>query len=240
MDYPDGFNVPAFPAGSRIATSRAMGIGILSVCLLIIFTCGMILWAVAARTVDPFLISVNPITGNWEIVGHSHGQDEISQNHLAQMSTVNRFVQDWFYISPDDASNDARWSTCNDEVCIDSDNVIYGGNECSLFCMSDADLFTNFSENIVPGYIERAGRGIYWFVKPDTIQITKSGDITDKAGTWRVTATVMSNVGDFQILAYANVVKGNISNSVTDEIYPLNYVQTMGYKVTKFNSYRID
>ena len=240
LDYPGGFNVPAFPAGLRIATSRVMGIGILSVCVLIIFACGMILWASSARTVDPFLISINPITGNWEIVGHTHGQKELSINQLAQMSTINRFVQDWFYISPDESANDARWSPCSDEECLDSNNVMYGGNECSLYCMSDEKLFANFSENTVPDYSERARRGVYWFVKPDTIRITPPDKISDQGGTWRVTATIMSNSGDFQILAYANVAKSAKSTPAPDGVYPLNYVQTMGYKVIKFNSYRIN
>ena len=29
MDYPNGYDVPAFPAGKRLAISRFMGIGIL-------------------------------------------------------------------------------------------------------------------------------------------------------------------------------------------------------------------
>lgn len=240
MDYPGGFNIPAFPAGSRIATSRVMGIGVLVVCLLVIFTCGMILWAGSARTVDPFIISVDPITSDWEIVGHSHGQNEFSLNELAQMSTVNRFIQDWFYISPDMESNDIRWTACTDAECNDANNVIYGGKECALYCISDEKLFINFSENIVPDYTERATHGQYWFIKPDTIRITPAGEISNDGGIWRVTATVMSNVGDFQILAYANLARRINWKNITNDVYPLNYVQTMGFYVTNFNSYRIN
>ncbi len=243
MDYPAGFNVPAFPAGSRIVTARVMGIGVLLVMLLIIFMCGMILWATTARTVDPFLISVDPITGNWEIVeivGHSHGQNDMTINNVAQMSTVNKFVQDWFYISPDTYSNDARWTPCTDAECNDSNNVLYGGKECVLYCLSGENLFKNFSDNIVPDYRERATHGQYWFIKPETIRITPAGEIKQDGGIWRVTATVMSNVGDFRILGYANVARRAPTDNATDGAYPMNYVQTMGFYVTKFNSYRIN
>lgn len=217
-----------------------MGIGVLVVCLVIIFMCGMILWAATARKIEPYIITVNPITGNWEIVEPVSSQNKLSVNELAQMSTVNKFVQDWFYISPDTSSNDARWTPCTDAECSDSNNVLYGGKECVLYCLSGENLFKNFSDNIVPDYRERATTGQYWFIKPETIRITPAGEISAQGGIWRVDATVMSNVGDFQILAYANVEQRSPSNNATDGAYPMNFVQTQGFQVTNFNSYRID
>lgn len=240
MNYPDGFNVPAFPAGTHIATSRVAGIGILIVSLLIVFMCGMILWATSARTVDPFIISVNPITRNWEVVGHSHGQNEFSTAELAQMATVNRFVQGWFQISSNKSANDARWTPCTDEQCLDSNSVMYDGNKCSLYCMADADLFADFVENVVPDYRDRAANGQILFVKPDTIQITPVGKISDTDGHWRVTATIQTNVDDFQILAYAHVVRSAATSYETNATYPLNYVQTLGFQIVEFKSYKID
>jgi len=217
-----------------------MGIGVLVVCLLIIFTCGMILWATTARTVDPCIITVDSITGRWEIVEPVSSQNKLSINEVAQMSTVNKFVQDWFYISPDMESNDARWMPCTSAECNDSNNVLYGGKECVLYCMSGERLFKNFSDNIVPGYRERATHGQYWFIKPETIRISPAGEISATRGIWRVDATVMSNVGDFQILGYANVEQRAQTDNATDGTYPMNYVQTMGFQVTNFNSYRIN
>jgi len=217
-----------------------MGIGVLVMCLVIIFMCSMILWATTARTVHPYIITVDSITGNWEIVEPVYSQNKLSINELAQMSTVNKFVQDWFYISPDTQSNDVRWTPCTDAECNDSNNVLYGGKECVLYCMSGKDLFKTFSDNIVPDYRERAAHGQYWFIKPETIRITPAGEISATRGIWRVDATVMSNVGDFQILAYANVEQSTPTNNATDGAYPMNFVQTQGFRVTTFNSYRID
>lgn len=240
MDYPGEFNVPAFPAGTRIATSRAMGIGCLVTFLLIIVTCGMILWANTYRTVDPIIISVNPITGGWELVGHTHGNKEYSIDTMAQIATINHFVRDWFYISPNTAENSARWGACDRDMCQDNNSIMSGDNKCAIYCQTTDDVYQAFAANVMPNYHEHALLGQQWAVDPDTIQIVPAGDITPKSGTWRVTATIVSNVGDFEILAYAKVARDTSTDMIIENRYPLNYVLTHGFYITKFDAYRID
>jgi glucan phosphorylase len=45
LKYPDEFETPTFPAGKQVAVTRAVSVAIMSVFLLILFACGLLLWA---------------------------------------------------------------------------------------------------------------------------------------------------------------------------------------------------
>ncbi|MCM1294136.1 MAG: hypothetical protein NC311_01060 [Muribaculaceae bacterium] len=240
MDYPGEFNVPAFPAGTHIATSRVMGIGCLVTFLLIICTCGMILWANTYRTVNPVIIYVNPITGGWEYVVRTHDRKkEYPTDAMAQIAAINHFVHNWFYISPNMDENSAQWNACDRDMCQDNNSIMSGDTQCAIYCQTTDDVYQDFATNVMPDYRERALLGQHWALDSNTIQIVPAGEITPTSGTWRVTATIVSNIGDFEILGYAKVARDTGTDMILENRYPVNYVLTNGFYITKFDSYRI-
>lgn len=55
-------------------------------------------------------------------------------------------------------------------------------------------------------------------------------NITANGGTWRITATVQSNIsGAIDIIAFAKIARNTSS-----------YPQTLGYYVADFNAYKIN
>ena len=99
MRYPDEFNTPTFPAGPRIAVARVVSIAILVVFALIIALGGGIYWASKSRHIHPFLVTVDEITGTWQVVGHDHGARTISTNRAMQESVIANFIKNWYAIS---------------------------------------------------------------------------------------------------------------------------------------------
>lgn len=231
MDYPGSFETPAFPAGKRIAVSRFMAIGISLVCLVIIFLCVLVWWTSRSQRVDPFIISINQITGQWEIVGHSHGDFEYSPNRTMQESVVGNFAQNWFTISADMDENNAMWKTCDrNETCQADDKLSYGDKTCALYCASGEDVFSRFVYNVVPDYLMRADGSERIAVNMETLQISPIGQISDNGGTYRVQATLQSNLtGEMNVIAFAKVAR-NTSG----------YPRTLGFYVADFNAYRIN
>ena len=97
LDYPGNFNTPAFPAGKRIAVSRVMGIGILGTFFVITCVCGLLLWGVRSMRLDPFLISIDKITGSWTVIGRSVTLNRaVSITETVQQAVVGNFFQSWF------------------------------------------------------------------------------------------------------------------------------------------------
>lgn len=233
MDYPSDFDTPAFPAGPRIAISRFMAIASCVLFVIIIFACIVVLWAAKSQRVDPFVVSVDELTGEWIIVGHSHGNGpvEISAIESLQQSVVGNFMENWFTISGDTAENDARWQTCNrSSECSIENNLAYSDNTCVLYCASGEDLFTRFIYNIVPDYQTRVLAGEEWVVDKMDFQFEPAGQISNDGGTWRITATIQSNIsGNIDIVAFAKVAR-NLEN----------YPQTFGFYVADFNAYKIN
>ena len=114
MRYPDEFNIPTFPAGPRIASSRTLSIAIMTVFFLILCSCGLLLWVQRSVHVHPFLVSINGITGNWEIIGHQHGaMREMSTTQTLQESVIGKFIRNWFWIADNTDLNTARWNKCD-------------------------------------------------------------------------------------------------------------------------------
>lgn len=229
MNYPDGYDTPAFPAGARIAVSRVMAIGASVAFLLIVFVAGMILWTSKSIKNDPFLISINQLTGDWASVGHSHGELRFSATRTLQESVVANFVQNWFAISADETENARLWKTCERTTdCTTDANLSYGDKTCAMFCATSEDVFNKFVYYVIPDYQARVMGGERWSVDMSSLQIIPQGKISDGGGAWQVIATVKSNlVGSFKVIAFAKVARQNA-----------NYPRTMGYYIADFNAYR--
>lgn len=233
MEYPSNFETPTFPAGKRIAVSRFMAVGISVLFLLIVFMCGIIFWTSRSKSIDPFIVTMDNITGNWVVIGHSHGNApiEYSARRALQESIVGKFAANWFTISAEESVNEALWKTCDrTKDCVGENTPAYGNNECAIYCTSGEDLFSTFIYDVIPEYQSRFANGERFVMDKASIQIDPVGEISDNGGTWRVIATVQSNLsGNLEIMAFAKVARSTIS-----------YPKTMGYYVADFNAYKIN
>ncbi len=233
MEYPDNFEIPTFPAGKRIAVSRFMAIGVSILFLITIFLCFFILWSSKSQRIDPFLISIDNVTGQWIDVGHSHtnGPIKYTAARLLQESVLGKFTEKWFLITQDEQVNDSIWQTCQRELsCINNNSIAYGENECSLFCLSGEELFSKFIYDVVPDYQNRFFMGEVWFIDKASIQMEPVSQISNIGGTWRIFAKIKSNLTEeINILAFAKIARNQN-----------NYPQTLGYYVADFNAYKIN
>lgn len=176
------------------------------------------------------MISADNNTGTWKIVGQQGDALVYSPARTMGESVVVRFVIDWFNISDNTDDNERAWQRCERSDCATTDSLSPDTRTCAIYCATGDDMYTGFSYGIVPGYRERETNGETWSVIEDSIILTPSGRISDNGGTWRVNATVDSNIdGEFKIVAYVKVAKNT-------NYYPLN----MGFYIADFNAYRID
>ena len=232
LDYPSDFNTPAFPAGKSVALSRLMGIASCVTFLLVIFLCGILIWAVRSQRIDPFIVEIDKLTGQWTVVGHSHGNGpiEYSAKMALQESVLGNFTANWFSVSGDAQVNDAMWQTCERDVdCGTASPYSFSDKTCNLYCVSGEELFSHFIYDVVPLYQERVALGEEWVVDKNQIYMEPVGNVFDVGGTWRVTATIKSNLaGEISVIAFAKIARNT-------EKYP----QTMGYYVADFNAYKI-
>lgn len=252
MRYPEDFDTSSFPAGKQISVSRAIGIAIMIVFLLIIFACGFLLWVQKSAHIHPFLVSINNVTGQWQIVGHQHhGIKEITTTQALQESVIGKFLEYRFWVTDDTIFNENIWALCDrridcnpenkkglapetcEEMGLDIDTcatIDMKTETCSLFCLSGDGLFSNFVSNIIPTYKEFAHSGETWIPDMSSVQMLPIGPITGMGGVWQIRMTIKSKLyGPIQILAYANIL-----NSL--ELYP----KTLGYYVADFNAYKIN
>ncbi len=228
MEYPNDFDTPAFPAGKRIAISRAMAIAISVAFMLIVFMCGLLLWSMKSVRVDPFLISIDKTTGMWSIVGHTHN-NEFAAARTLQESVVGQFTQQWLTINEDIAQNNTIWQKCNREDCITDGKVAVNPNKCAIYCAASDALYSRFDAQVMPDYRERVMSGEVWTVDMSSLNITPLSPIKATGGAWRVTANVQSTqIGTFSILAFVQVAKDVAS-----------FPKTLGFYVDDFNAYRI-
>lgn len=231
-EYPGNFYTPAFPAGRRIALSRALGIGILSTFFVIICACGLLLWGVHSMRLDPFLISVDNITGTWSVIGRSTSfRHRSSVYDTMQESVVGNFFQNWFYISSSRTANDAVWRQCPADKCTGVETMTYSDRRCALSCGASDKLYNKFIEDVMETYHLRSAAGETWSVLTETMTITPVGKIDPASGgVWRVTATVWSNVNaEFDVVAFVRVAR-SIGR----------YDMALGYYVSDFNAYRLN
>lgn len=228
MEYPSEFDVPAFPAGRRIAVSRAMAIATMAVFLLIICACGMLLWVKRSVTIHPFLISVNNITGQWEIVGHNHFRDkQMTADRTLQESVIGKFMRAWYRVGTNAERNAANWQKCDRTTVCDRENKAgRDTNACTLYCLTDNGLYGRFTGTVMPDYMARSAAGETLSLDTSSLQMTP----LDAKGGWQVRATIKSNISaPIKILAIVRV--GNDKTT---------YRTTLGYYVADFNAYRID
>ena len=229
MNYPDDFNVPTFAAGKSIATSRAMGIGIMSGFLIIIFLCGILVWTIRSVRVEPYILATGGINDEWVVIAPSNERPriEMSRNQVIQQSLLWKFVQDWFLISKDKEVNAKLWdSSCQRTDCDTSDTL----TPCKIFCAVGDELFRRFKQDVLPTYEKIVSNTDSWSPNVDSIRITPVGRVSDAGGTWRVELSVTRGDGTIMnILAYAKIAQ---SRKFHDS--------TMGYYITDFNAYRIN
>ena len=238
MRYPDEFDTSTFPAGKQIAVSRIVGIATMIVFLLIVFACGFLLWAQKSIRIHPFLVEINDVNGQWEIVGHQHTEiKEITTTQSLQESVIGKFLKYRFTITNDEKINSDIWGKCNrQQACkyktSNTKNTFetnFKTEKCSLYCLSGQSLFSNFSESIVPLYVNYALTGDVWMPDMSSVQMLPIGKITDKGGIWQIRMTLNSKLqGDIFVLAYANIARNNS-----------DYPKTLGFYVLDFNAYRI-
>lgn len=230
MDYPNGYNVPAFPAGKRLAISRFMGIGILFLVLALFFLACLLIWSVKSKKVDPFLISTNPITGEWNIVGHSHGEKEYSSYYALQNALINKFVQDWFFISDNQQENEELWKACDRvEDCANENYSMYTSKYCNIYCSCGENLFSSFTEYVLPVYQDMFKQGDALSLDSSSLKISPYGKVSQNGGAWLVQGKVVSDIeGEMNIIAFVKVAR-NV------KFYP----RTLGFYIADFNSYRL-
>ncbi|MBQ0013204.1 MAG: hypothetical protein KBS86_01365 [Proteobacteria bacterium] len=226
LKYPDDFNTSAFPAGKPVAISRFMGIALMVVFVLIISVAGLTLWASRSRSIHPFLIYINRLTGQWMVVGHRHGNREITRSRTLQESLIYDFTTNWFTIYPDDKKNEILWSKCDRRTDCTRRGKL--NLRCALYCDMSDDMFVTFNDTVAPQYNMRYTSGERWnvasvFAVPDMA-------INDKGGNWTVYAQIHSNTsGAFNIIAYVSVG------------YDIaQHTNTMGYYIKSFNAYKLD
>ena len=232
MRYPDEFNTPTFPAGPRIALSRTLSIAIMVASFLIVCTCCLILWLQHSVRVHPFLVSINKITGDWEIVGHQHGAElEISTFQTLQESVLGKFVRNWFWIAENQDINTGRWERCNRvSACSPENKTGVETGACGIYCLTGDDLFSRFSAHVKPGHQSRVLNGETWYINMSTIRMIPIDKVSSNGGAWQIHAEIMSNKTEpIQILAYATIGRNMDS-----------YPQTLGYYVVDFNAYKMN
>lgn len=233
MQYPDEFDVPAFPAGKRIAISRAMGVAVMTVFLLIICACGFLLWAQRSARVHPFLVSVNNITGQWDVVGHHHHETpEMPAMRMLQESLLGKYVQYWFQIKDDEIVNAAVWQSCDRKTeCNPERKTGIDTNACAIYCMSGEDAYNKFISAVVPDYQVRFARGEMWQIDLPSLQTIPVNQWSENGGYWQIKVVLYSNKNPqpMNVLAYARIGRNM-------DAYP----KTMGYYIAEFNAYRIN
>ena len=229
LNYPDDFNVPTFAAGKSIAVSRAMGIGIMSGFLIVIFLCGILIWTMRSVRVEPYILTTGGVNDEWQIVksGQERPTIEMTTNQAIQESVAWKFVQNWFTISNETDINTNMWDTsCERSDCDTSD----GTSPCQLFCVTSDNLFKRFKEDILPSYTTHFDAGEYWAPITKSIRIAPVGSVNDAGGTWRVQMSIMTSTNQIlNVMAYAKIAK-NVKT----------YPKTMGYYIADFNAYRIN
>ncbi|MBR4860079.1 MAG: hypothetical protein IKV10_02140 [Alphaproteobacteria bacterium] len=225
MRYPDEFNTPTFPAGPRIALSRVVAIATMVVFALILAVGGGIYWASKSRHIHPFLVTIDDITGSWQVVGHDHGEPSITKNRAMQESLIANFIKNWFTISANPTENDDLWSSFdNADKCDESTRPTHA----PIFCAGSVELYSKFVNNVQPDYQVRVANGETWSVDVDNIYLNEV-NVTDTGGTWRALFEIDSNKQEpIQVIAYITLKHSAAYNP-----------GTLGFYVASFNTYNI-
>ncbi|MCL2331193.1 MAG: hypothetical protein FWC61_01475 [Proteobacteria bacterium] len=229
MDYPNDFDTDIFPGSRRLAVARTMAIWSGIAFFLIVVLCGLVLWSAHNLRMNPFLISVNPASGEWTVITEDGtAADGYTATHAMQEYALGNFARRWFSISKEDAENDARWCRCEPSDC--ARNTAAGRPPCLICCAAGAELFRRFSTDVAADYRARAARGETWTLDEDSLEMHPDSDITLAGGLWHLSAVVESNKsGGIRIEAYARIARD-----------PNNFPLSMGFYVADFNAYAMD
>ena len=229
LNYPSDFETPAFPAGGRIARTRVFGIGIMTAFFLIACVCGLLVWGAHSVRRAPFLISIDAVSGSWTVINRSVARHpHISVTQTVQESVAANFFRNWFFISDIMDVNVDAWRACERENCTGAEIISYGGGRCALSCGAGEDLYTRFTDDVMPVYKLRADAGETWNVMVDTVRISDV-NYTDAGGTWIVRGSVWSKISDrFDVIAFVRIGRD-----------VARFPMTLGYYVTDFNAYRV-
>jgi hypothetical protein len=199
----------------------------------------------------PFLISANDDIAEWKIVGKSGNSAEYPAEWLMQESVASNFVRNWFKISTYPAENEAAWKLCDRMDCGLQSELGFDARECAIYCASGDELFSRFSQEVLANYKNRADNGEIWRIDENKTFIAHSGKISEQGGTWRINATVISQIcppetdaGDAQPAAACNAEKLPAAESFKISVFikiarnKNNYPKTLGFYVADFNAYR--
>ena len=229
MNYPDDFNTRTFPAGKSIAISRAMGIGTMVMFFIIVCLCGLILWTINSIRVEPYILATGGLNDQWHVImaGTKRPSAEMTSTQIFQQSLLWKFTQNWFNISSEQDINDAVWNTkCEREYCLSEEKET---DDCAIFCLTQNDLFSRFTREVLPTYKKYAEANTVWTVVPESMRIEPIGRVSESGGTWQIRVTILTGgTGAMDIVAFAKVAQ-NV------KYYP----STMGYYVADFNAYRV-
>ena len=230
MNYPDDFNVPAFPAGKVVAFTRGVSIWIMIVFFLIIAACGFLLLGRRLTTNFPFLVSIDPITEEWIVVAYpGEKQKSIPQYQYIQEKLVNDFVKDWFTVSNTATTNNEIWQECSVEECNEPEMFNPDNKTCAISCKSSADVFDSFVKNVLPDYTARISQANETWRIPDGATIITPVIVSENGSKWQVYTVVNSSVnGNFNVFVFVDIERNIDSHN-----------STFGYYVNKFNAYRV-
>ena len=229
MDFPNRFDIPTFPAGRTIALSRSIAMWFSIVCVLICVVSGFVIYGKSVKQNFPFLISVDPITNEWDLIAYPRkkAQRKISQNQIIQEKLVNDYVKNWFTISGNNERNEEKWQECTIDECAEPEQYNPYNTQCALFCMSGTELFENFLNNVLPEYRERVAQANErWNIVYTNIKLNS---ISENSSHWQVYMVIKSTInGLFDVLSFVDIKRNT-------ELYPA----TLGYYVDDFNAYRM-
>lgn len=177
----------------------------------------------------PFLISVDPITNEWNVVTYPNkdAKNITPQYQVIQEKLVSDYVMNWFTISKNQKINNQRWQRCEPEDCDLPEQFRPNNIECFLFCNSSTNLFEQFENKVTPEYVARVDeRAEEWNVEIKNIMINSVGE---NGGFWQVYFVVHSTInGPFDVLAFVKTARSVDSHTAT-----------LGYYVDDFNAYRM-
>lgn len=230
MDYPNDFNVPAFPAGKSVALARSVSVWISIVFFFIVVMCGFLLLNIHLRKNFPFLISINQITEDWTVVAYPGERTKpVPQYQYIQEKLVHDFVKDWFTISEDMGTNERLWKKCSVNECKNPEQFNPNNKICAISCKSDASVFADFETKVLPNYQARIDQAHEkWSVSPKGLLINQNL-ISENSSRWQVNVIVNSSImGNFNVFIFIDVERDVDS-----------YPATFGYYIKQFNAYRI-
>jgi len=198
---------------------------------LIVCFCCILVFLQKHQGLAPLVIYADAPNGEWELIAPKKQETKIPYYVAMQKSLVGIITEKWFRIAGDMKQNEKMWSECSREtVCskrVTSNLKMTQG--CDLFCLTGDTVFSDFEDNVLSTYRARESAGETWFVIPSSVKIESLGTPTEKGGLWRVNATILSNkIGKMDVIAFVEVSRQNAQ-----------YLQTLGFYVSNFNSYKI-